>query len=131
MDWTASPANGREREEITRLLPLSDAAYQIALVLARRSPLHGYAIMKEISSWSHSYQNVGSGILHRTLPMLISQGLVEQTQSPLAENRRDRRGHKYYRITGFGVEICIAEFGRREYLIDAARTMLGKEKTWT
>lgn len=116
-----------ERDEVNRLLPLSHAATYIGLALAESSPMHGYAIMKEINGWPHPSHSIGTGNLYRTLPIMVSHGLIEETEGPSPPDKRDK-SRRYYRITDFGEEVCLADLRLREYLLDCAKAMLGKEQ---
>lgn len=129
-DGCADPA-ARPGDRVERLLPVTEPAYCIGLALIKSSPMHGYGMMKEVNGWPGRSTGLGPGTLNRTLAAMISNGLVEETHSPMPESQRNQRGQRYYRITELGKEVCVADHARREHLLDHTRAILGKEKRWT
>lgn len=118
-------------DRVERLLPVTEPAYCIGLALIQDSPMHGYGMMKEVNGWPGRSTGLGPGTLNRTLAAMISNGLVEETHSPMPESQKNQRGQRYYRITRLGKEVCIADHARREHLLDHTRAILGKAKRWT
>ena len=104
-----------------RHLPLSQAQYQV-LVALTAGELHGYAIMQAVETSSNGVVQMGPATLYGTLKRLVDAGLAEETsQRPMVGDDQRRR---YYRLTGLGREVCIAESDRLADLIHRSRTNL-------
>jgi DNA-binding PadR family transcriptional regulator len=97
------------------LLPLTPAVFSILLALAG-SEKHGYAIMKEVALPQGGGVNMGAGTLYGSLDRMMRAGLVEETG--LTDNERRR----YYRLTGFGIEVFNAEATRLTGMMRAVRS---------
>jgi DNA-binding PadR family transcriptional regulator len=104
----------------TEFGPMSPASLHILLALAGED-LHGYGIMQEIARQSDGKYKVGPGTLYDNLKKMMLQGLVEETasRSPTSDPRR-----RYYRLTGLGRGVLIAEVKRLEGVLREARMHL-------
>ena len=102
-------------------LPLPQAQYQV-LVALTAGELHGYAIMQAVETDSAGLVKMGPATLYGTLKRLVDAGLAEETAQRPAVGDDQRR--RYYRLTGLGREVCIAESDRLADLIDRSRTNL-------
>lgn len=105
--------------DASRLLPLSEAVFQILLALSDRS-LHGYGIMGEVEERTGGRVRLGPGTLYGAIKRLREQGVVEEIEGEASGADDDRR--REYRLTAFGREVALLEAKRLEGLVRAART---------
>lgn len=102
-------------------LPLPQAQFHV-LVALTNGELHGYAIMGAVERSSAGVVRMGPATLYGTLKRLVDAGLVvELPHRPAAEDDQRRR---YYRLTGLGQKVCIAEADRLAELVRVTRTNL-------
>ena len=87
---------------------LTPAAHHILLSLLR-GELHGYAIMQAVEELSEGSMRLGPGSLYTTLPRLVDDGLVEESEA--RPDERDER-RRYYRLTGSG-QVAVKEETKR------------------
>ena len=90
-----------------RRLPLKPDVFEMLLALSEEA-LHGYAILKALEGRG---TRIAASVLYRKLRRLMEDGLVEETEAPLAETSEDAR-RRYYALTGFGAEVVRAEAAR-------------------
>ena len=102
-------------------LPLPPAQYHV-LVALTEGERHGYAIMQAVDTSSGGVVHMGPATLYGTLKRLADAGLVEETAR--RSNDGDDARRRYYRLTGLGAEVCLAESDRLAQLIDRTRTNL-------
>ena len=102
-------------------LPLSQAQFHV-LVALTAGELHGYAIMQAVETASNGVVQMGPATLYGTLKRLVEAGLAEETARRSAVGDDQRR--RYYRLTGLGREVCIAESDRLADLIRRSRSNL-------
>ena len=101
------------------LLPLTPAAFHVLVALAD-AELHGYAVIKEVSTRTAGRVELGTGTLYGIIKRLLAEGLVvESKRRPAAAHDDERR--RYYRLTPFGKLVVIAETERLEAMVDAAK----------
>ena len=102
-------------------LPLPQAQYHV-LVALTAGPQHGYAIMQAVEASSNRVVRMGPATLYGTLRRLCESGMAEQ----LAErpDRDDDQRRRYYRLTGLGREVCLAESDRLADLVARSRANL-------
>jgi DNA-binding PadR family transcriptional regulator len=103
----------------TPFLPLSPAALHIVLAL-NRGERHGYAIMSDVAQLSDGVIKLGPGTLYGTIKKLGAQGLIEQSDNRPDPTLDDQR-RKYYRLTGLGQAVCLAEIDRLANLVERTR----------
>ncbi len=109
------------------LLPLTPGVLHILLALAG-GERHGYAIMRETERLSAGAVRLGPGTLYRTLRTLLDAGLIaESGERPDPAHDDERR--RYYRLTGFGRRVALAETRRLARLVEHARALPGWEAT--
>jgi len=101
------------------LLPLQPATFHILMALAD-DDRHGYAIIQEIAARTDGAIRLSAGTLYRSLPRLLEQGLIEETDERPAPDEDDER-RRYYRITKFGEAVARAEARRLQELVRLAR----------
>jgi DNA-binding PadR family transcriptional regulator len=100
-------------------LPLSLSVLHILLSLAD-GERHGYGIMKEVANRTDGKVRLGPGILYGNIKRLIQEGLIEKAdERPDPELDDERR--RYYRLTGYGRKVVLAEVQRLSQLISMAR----------
>jgi DNA-binding PadR family transcriptional regulator len=109
-------------------LPLAASAFQILLSLADEER-HGYGIMKEVEARTEGKVRLGPGILYGNIKRMLQEGLIERSEErPDPELDDERR--VYYRLSGFGQRVALAETERLAQLISMARSkrLLGSSK---
>jgi DNA-binding PadR family transcriptional regulator len=115
--------SGRDPNE---LLPLTPAMFHVLVALAD-GELHGYAVIKDVSTRTGGRVVLGTGTLYGIVKRLLADGLVvESKQRPAPAEDDERR--RYYRLTPFGREVVTAETARLEAMVDAARATLTLRK---
>ncbi|MEZ4524235.1 MAG: helix-turn-helix transcriptional regulator [Thermomicrobiales bacterium] len=101
------------------LLPLSPVVLNVLLALADEER-HGYGIMLEVKERTGGQVRLGPGTLYGAIKRLEEGGLIEESgERPDPESDDERR--RYYRLTGFGGEVLMAEVARLDDLVRAAR----------
>ena len=98
-----------------KLDPLPATAFHILLTLAD-SDRHGYGIMRQVAEQTGGKLRLGPGTLYGSIKTLLEAQLVEE----LEESDDDRR--RYYRLTGAGRKLAVAEADRMAALLRVART---------
>lgn len=92
------------------------------LVALTVGELHGYAIMQAVEASSDGVVHMGPATLYGTLKRLVDAGLAEELpHRPAPEDDQRRR---YYRLTGLGQQVCVAEADRLAKLVRTARAKL-------
>ncbi len=92
----------------TKLVPLSETMHLILLAL--RTPLHGYRIMQLVSEMSQGEVNIAAGTLYGALENLKKHGYIELLSEP-----GERK--KVYQTTTIGEEILKKENERLHHII--------------
>lgn len=92
---------------IQKHLPLTEATSYILLAL--RSPLHGYGVMQEVDSLSENTVNIGAGTMYGALATLEKQGLI------IKAGEVGRR--KLYSLTAFGKLVLLEHLRRTAILV--------------
>jgi DNA-binding PadR family transcriptional regulator len=101
------------------LLPLQPATFHILVALADRER-HGYSILQEVASRTAGKVRLSAATLYSSIRRMLEQGLVEElSESPDPDNRDGRR--RYYRLTGFGRRVAMAEARRLTAMLNQAR----------
>jgi DNA-binding MarR family transcriptional regulator len=101
------------------LLPLTPAVFHIMLSLAD-GERHGYSILREVERYTDGKLKLGPTTLYRSIRQMLSAGLIEEAEErPDLELDDERR--RYYRLTGFGRCVALAETRRLERLVMMAR----------
>jgi DNA-binding PadR family transcriptional regulator len=101
------------------LLPLTPAAFHVLVALAD-GDLHGYAVIKDVSTRTAGRVELGTGTLYGIIKRLLADGVVvESKRRPAAAHDDERR--RYYRLTPFGKLVVIAETKRLQAMVDAAK----------
>src|ERR1051326_4519897 len=94
------------------MLPLTPAVFHILLALAD-GERHGYSIMQEIAAQTGGKMRIGPTTLYRSIKQMLLDGLIVETNErpdPALDDERRR----YYRLTGFGQKVALAETQRLE-----------------
>jgi DNA-binding PadR family transcriptional regulator len=91
----------------------------ILLALAD-GPKHGYAIMKEVETVTEGRIRMGPGTLYGSIKRMLASGLIEEVKERPDPERDDQR-RRYYKLTGFGLDVLTAEARRLSDLIHVAR----------
>lgn len=104
-----------EPEHTQQYLPLPTATFHILVALAD-GPKHGYAVMSEVDQLSDGRVRMGPGTLYGAVKKLLAEGLIEESDDrPDPELDDERR--RYYRLTGMGRSVTMAEIDRLESLV--------------
>ena len=104
-----------------RFLPLPQAQFHV-LVALTDGELHGYAIMQAVERSSDGVVRMGPATLYGTLKRLVDEGLAEEL--PRRPSSDDDQRRRYYRLTGLGRTVCLAEADRLAKLVRVTRTNL-------
>ncbi|MDP9295108.1 MAG: PadR family transcriptional regulator [Actinomycetota bacterium] len=99
-------------------LPLPTATLHILLAL-RDGEKHGYAIMREAEQMSDGTLKLGPGTLYGSIKRMLADGLIEETAERPDPELDDQR-RRYYRLTGLGERVCVAEVERLRALVERA-----------
>jgi DNA-binding PadR family transcriptional regulator len=100
-------------------LPLTAAVLDIMVALGDEE-LHGYAIMQEVRRRTDGQRRLAPGTLYRSLKQMEQRGWVAPSEERPEPSLDDER-RRYYRLTEFGRRVALAEVGRLEDLVGAAR----------
>ncbi len=100
-------------------LPLTPAVFHILLALADQER-HGYSIMREIEVQTEGSIRIGPTTLYRSIKRMLADGLiVELDERPDPELDDERR--RYYKLTGLGEQVMVAETQRMARTVGIAR----------
>jgi len=102
-------------------LPLKDLEFQILLALME-GERHGWSIVKELQEQRRGRKRILPGSFYRTLNGMLQNDLIEESSQRPATGFGDER-RKYFKLTDFGVAVCLAEVDRLEALVAKARSM--------
>jgi len=103
---------GAVEEPVTvEIGPLNHGDYHILLVLSA-GERHGYTIMTEVAEVTEGATKFGPGTLYTSLRRLLASGLVEETRNRPDPKMNDE-SRRYYRLTGMGQKVLVAESERR------------------
>jgi DNA-binding MarR family transcriptional regulator len=117
----------RARRDPQELLPLTAAMFHVLVALAD-GDLHGYAIIKNVSTRTAGRVELGTGTLYGIIKRLLADGLVvESKRRPAAAEDDERR--RYYRLTTFAQLVFEAETARLEAMVHAARASLVRARS--
>jgi len=108
------------RDDLKDFLPLSPATFYILLVLSDEDR-HGYGIMQEVARQSEGRYKLGPGTFYDNLEKLIDHGVVKEVPRKSANDNPRRR---YYRMTGFGRNLFLAEVSRLDSVVREAKVRL-------
>lgn len=109
----------RTPQEPRQHLPLTPATLNILLSLAE-TERHGYGIMREVEARTDGTVRLGPGTLYRSIKQMLAAGLIEESAErpdPALDDQRRR----YYRLTGLGRRVAVAELDRLESIVHAGR----------
>jgi DNA-binding PadR family transcriptional regulator len=99
---------------------LTEAWYYI--LLAVRTPNHGYGIIQEVSEITRGRVTLGPGTLYGAINSMLTKGWVRLYSEDKASRKK-----KEYVITETGREVFQQEVARLRELLDNARRMEGTE----
>ena len=102
------------------MLPLTPAVFHILLALAD-GERHGYSIMHEIAAHTGGKMRIGPTTLYRSIKQMLLDGLIVETNGrpdPALDDERRR----YYKLTGLGQQVALAETQRLEQALQVARS---------
>jgi DNA-binding PadR family transcriptional regulator len=108
------------KDDLKDFLPLSSATFYILLALSDEDR-HGYGIMQEVARQSESRYKLGPGTFYDNLEKLIERGIVKEVPRKSANDDPRRR---YYRMTGFGRNLFLAEVSRLDSVVREAKVRL-------
>jgi DNA-binding PadR family transcriptional regulator len=114
-----------QRGDPEELLPLTPVALNILLALADEER-HGYGIGLEVRERTGGRMRLGPGTLYGSIKRMVDGGLIEESEGPSDDEpddgrRYDAERRRYYRLTGFGERVLVAEVSRLEGVVRAAR----------
>lgn len=96
--------------------PLTEAVYYILLAL--RTPNHGYRIIQDVLEMTDGRVNLGPGTLYGAINSLLEKGWIK-----LYSEEKESRKKKSYIITSLGVEVFKREVERLNELIKNGEKM--------
>lgn len=99
-------------------LPLTEALFYI--LLAVRTPNHGYGIIQEVTEMTGGRLTLGPGTLYGAINSMLSKGWIR-----LFSEDKESRKKKEYLITEQGKDIFAEEVTRLHELIENAGKMEG------
>ena len=102
------------------LLPLTPAVFHILLALADGEK-HGYAIMQEVGARTGGSMRMGPGTLYGSIQRMLKDNLIAEAQERVDPVHGEER-RRYYRLTGFGLQVLQAEARRLEQLVRIAQS---------
>ena len=108
----------KEGQDPERSLPLPSATLHILVALAPGEK-HGYAIMRDVEALSDGAVRMGPGTLYGSVKRMLADGLIEEAPARPDPELDDQR-RRYYRLTGFGERVRVAELSRLEALVRRA-----------
>jgi DNA-binding PadR family transcriptional regulator len=100
-------------------LPLTPAAFNLLLSLTDGEK-HGYAIMQTVTLRSGGEVRMGPGTLYGLIKRMLADGWIEELDERPDPTLDDER-RRYYRLTGLGQRVAVAEAERLARLVSAAR----------
>ena len=103
----------------SEMLPLPVSQLHILMALATGDK-HGYAIMKDIQSFTDGAVTMGPGTLYGAVKQMLRGGLINESDERPDPELDDQR-RRYYRLTDLGGRALDAEIARMEQLSHAAR----------
>lgn len=102
-------------------LPLKDLEFQILLALME-GERHGWSIVKELQEQRYGRRRILPGSFYRTLNGMLEEDLIEESERRQTTSNGDER-RKNFKLTDFGIAVCLAEVDRLEALVRRARSM--------
>ncbi len=107
-------------------LPLTPAMFHVLVALADGDK-HGYAILKDVRRRTDDRVRLSAGTLYAVIKRLLDDDMIAESDErpdPALDDERRR----YYRLTGFGREVAVAEAERMEQALSLARAkkLIGK-----
>ena len=117
--------SGERRGDPEDLLPLTPVALNILLALAGEER-HGYGIGLEVRERTGGKMRLGPGTLYGSIKRMVDGGLIEESEGRSEEEPDDGRPYdterrRYYRLTGFGERVLVAELSRLEGVVRTAQ----------
>lgn len=100
------------RQDLESFLPLSPPMFQVLVALSGEA-LHGWAIMKEVSSSTGGTIELSPGTLYGLIKRLLRDDLIAES-SRRPPSRLDDERRRYYRLTDKGRRVVQAEVRRME-----------------
>ena len=108
-------------DEMSKLLPLPQAVFQILVALADQDR-HGYAIMQDVVARTGGALRLSPGTLYGSIKRMLEDGLIVEVDDRPSPDEDDER-RRYYRITQFGRDLAKAEADRLTVLLRQARAV--------
>lgn len=96
--------------------PISESKYYILLSITK--PLHGYAIMQNISELTGGRIEMGAGTLYGALKNMVKNGYAVPVSGSLLDRKKE------YKITDKGTELLKKEIKRYQELLDNGKQVL-------
>lgn len=108
-------------DEMSKLLPLPQAVFQILVALADQDR-HGYAIMQDVAVRTDGALKLSPGTLYGSIKRMLEEGFIVEVNARPGPDEDDER-RRYYRITQVGRDIAQAEANRLTVLLRQARAV--------
>ncbi|MGH7501806.1 MAG: PadR family transcriptional regulator [Longimicrobiales bacterium] len=107
-----------EADRVGSLLPLKPSWFHILLAL-REEAAHGFAIRSRVEERTAGGIRLWPVTLYGSIRQMVEEGLIEGLEGEEGAEADGRR--RYYRLTGFGRAVLLAEADRLESLVREAR----------
>jgi PadR family transcriptional regulator PadR len=120
----ARPLPRKAEPDTNRFLPLKPVWFHILLTLSE-TPTHGYAIRQAVEARTAGAIRLWPTTLYGSIGQLERAGLIEEWEPAVAQDDLARR---FYRLTGPGRKVLLAETERLEGLVTMARAAIGRKR---
>jgi DNA-binding PadR family transcriptional regulator len=108
--------------------PITETTFAILLSVADR-PRHGYAIMKQVESFSADRIRLSTGTLYGALKRLLDKGWIARADEILPEGSAESgRVRKAYSLTRAGRQVVAAEAVRLRELSTTAEMLISRTR---
>jgi len=98
---------------------LTEAVFYILLSVYK--PLHGYAIMQNITALSNGRVTLGAGTLYGAINTLVERGWITEATDNQSTRKKD------YVITDLGKRVVSKELERLKELLENGKNIVGGE----
>ena len=102
-------------------IPLTPRTFHILLAL-KDGPIHGYAIMKQVTEQSSGQVKIGPGTMYEAISRLVESQLIVEVPAPAEDEAKDKRKRRFYKNTPLGHTVMRLEAERLAELVGFVRS---------